>query len=53
MLNIATQDIISSIIKSDDLIDDLSSIKAIEQEEEDLEEKELFISKFIFLYRSI
>jgi len=46
MLNLATQDIISSIIKIDDYFEDLDAIKAIEEEEENLEYKELFLRKF-------
>jgi hypothetical protein len=49
MLNIATQDIINSIIKIEDPLEDLEAIKAIEEEEEDLEEKDIFISKLIIL----
>lgn len=40
MLNIATQDIISSIIKSEDSIEDIDAIRDIEEEEEDLNEGE-------------
>jgi uncharacterized membrane protein len=49
VLNIATQEIISSIIKAEDSIEELEAIKAIEEEEEDLEEKDLFISKSYIL----
>ena len=51
MLNIATQEIISSIIKAEDSIEELDAIRAIkeEEEEEDLEERNIFISKFIYL----
>jgi hypothetical protein len=48
VLNIATQDIINSIIKIEDPLEDLEAIKAIE-EEEDLEEKDIFINKLIIL----
>ena len=50
MLNIATQEIISSIVKAEDSIEELDAIRAIEEEEEeDLEETNIFISKFIYL----
>ena len=45
MLNIATQEIISSIIKAEDSIEELDTIRAI-KEEEDLEEINPIISKF-------
>lgn len=45
VLNIATQEIISSIIKAEDSIEELDAIRAIE-EEEDLEEINPIISKF-------
>jgi hypothetical protein len=47
VLNIASQEIISSIIKAEDSIEELDAIRAIEEEEEeDLEERNIFISKF-------
>jgi hypothetical protein len=50
VLNIATQEIISSIIKAEDSIEELDAIRAIEEEEEkNLEERNIFISKFIYL----
>ncbi|KAH7336680.1 hypothetical protein BKA65DRAFT_479560 [Rhexocercosporidium sp. MPI-PUGE-AT-0058] len=45
VLNITTQEIISSIIKAEDSIEELDAIRAIEEEEEeDLEERNIFIS---------
>jgi hypothetical protein len=50
VLNIATQEIISSIVKAEDSIEELDAIRAIkEEEEEDLEERNIFISQFIYL----
>jgi hypothetical protein len=45
VLNIASQEIISSIIKAEDSIEELDAIDE-EEEEEDLEERNIFISKF-------
>jgi hypothetical protein len=49
VLNITTQDIINFIIKIEDSLEDLEAIKAIKEEEEDLKEKNIFISKLIIL----
>ncbi|PVH68542.1 hypothetical protein DL98DRAFT_578774 [Cadophora sp. DSE1049] len=45
VLNIASQEIISSIIKAEDSIEELDAIRAIEEEEEeDLKERNIFIT---------
>ena len=50
VLNIATQDIIGSIIKLEEPIEDLDAIRQIEEEEEDLiRDNTLNISKFFIL----
>ena len=46
MLNIAIQDIISSIIKAKDSIEELDTIRAIEDNKDELEENNIFINKF-------
>ena len=46
VLNIATQDILSSIIKAEDSIEELDAIRAIEENEDELEERNIFASKF-------
>ena len=49
MLNIATQDIISSIIKAEDSIEELDAIRAIEDNEDELKERNIFTGKFWYL----